>query len=97
MTIRELQENAKTQGVASLGIKYNTPSVNHHSWNQKEGRTNRHYIARTQSEKYWFMRIIRENCGIIGEPSGYGDGYYISFMATDKEAELIEKELQELF
>lgn len=97
MTIRELQENAKTQGVASLGIKHNVPSINHHSWNQKEGRTKRHYIAKTASEKYWFMRIIRENCGIIGEPSGYGDYYYIGFMATDEEAELIERELQELF
>lgn len=96
MTIKEMQKTAKTQGVAVLGIKYNAPSINHHSWNQKEGRKKRHFIARTQSEKYWFMRIIRENCGVIAEPSGYGDCYYIPFTATDEEMELIEKELGEL-
>lgn len=96
MTVKKLQEAAKTQGVSKVGIKYNTPRDNYHSWNQKEGRKSRHYIAKTAEEKYWFMRIIKENCGVIGEPSGFGDGYYIGFMATDEEAELIEKELQKI-
>lgn len=45
-----------------------------------------HVVCDTESEKYDFLAILR-GLNVIGEPSGYGDGYYIAFECEPEVAE----------
>jgi hypothetical protein len=46
----------------------------------------------TETEKYDFMAIARQNGAKITDVSGYGDGYNISIQATPKQADEINLE-----
>lgn len=54
---------------------------------------NYNIVAKTESEKYHIIEIIRAQGAVLTGVSGYGSGYYIQLNATSLQASAINMAL----